>query len=344
MSLEKVVFFGGASSERRVSVATAQNVGKHLERCRFWFQNAQHEIAEVELASLLDHKKPFTEDFSPKKVLRSWPNLELCLKDPSNTKVMIFNAFHGGDGENGAIQEFLELRRVPFTGSGSQASRTAISKTASKVAVTENGVTVAQGWSLPHGAFHDGTTLQKLRGFLDRWDGMVFKPVSDGSSVGLYILREANELETIVGKLKDTQSEYMVEPLLIGRELTVGVMDRPSSRQALPASEVITEKGSIFDYDGKYLGKGVLEVTPADISSDLMAQVQNLACRAHQAVGCYGYSRTDFIVTANGPVFLEINTLPGMSSQSFFPQQLHAAGVALESFLEEQFQLASLRY
>jgi len=103
---------------------------------------------------------------------------------------------------------------------------------------------------------------------------------------------------------------------------------------------VVLEAGRTFDFDGKYLGKGVREITPADVSESIARAAQAVALAAHEAVGCRGYSRTDVIMGKDGPVFLEINTLPGLTRASFIPQQLEAAGIDLRDFLERQIEIA----
>ena len=102
--------------------------------------------------------------------------------------------------------------------------------------------------------------------------------------------------------------------------------------------------GRVFDYEGKYLGEGSTEVTPADISPDLAEKLGRLACQAHEILGCWGYSRTDFLVDENGPVFIETNTLPGLTSASFIPQQLEAAAIPMVDFFQHQLALAFQRY
>jgi D-alanine-D-alanine ligase len=128
-----------------------------------------------------------------------------------------------------------------------------------------------------------------------------------------------------------------------GTELTVGVVDDRSGTRALPASEVRVEAGRAFDYEGKYLGKGTREITPAEVAAEVSQAAQRVALAVHRALGCEGYSRTDVICGANGAVFLEINTLPGLTRMSFIPQQLAAEGTAMRAFLEEQIALARRR-
>jgi D-alanine-D-alanine ligase len=137
--------------------------------------------------------------------------------------------------------------------------------------------------------------------------------------------------------------EYLAEAFVSGTELTVGVVDDEQATRALPASEVRLEQGRAFDYEGKYLGKGTKEITPAEVPARVAKAAQRVALEAHKALGCEGYSRTDVICTKGGPIFLEINTLPGLTRMSFIPQQLTAEGTPLKAFLEAQILLARRR-
>jgi D-alanine-D-alanine ligase len=112
---------------------------------------------------------------------------------------------------------------------------------------------------------------------------------------------------------------------------------------ALPASEIRLTGESAFDYEGKYLGRGSVEITPAEVPPEVSAAAQNVALAAHRLIGCSGYSRTDVIAAEGGVYFLELNTLPGLTRASFIPQQLAAAGRSLEQFLDDQIALARAR-
>jgi D-alanine-D-alanine ligase len=172
------------------------------------------------------------------------------------------------------------------------------------------------------------------------------KPIANGSSVGLRIIdREGDIDEAARAATQAPDKRFMAEPFVRGRELTVGVVDFSGRPEPLPASEIVLEKGHRFDYDGKYLGRGSTEITPAALSPTDAAACQAAAVRAHEALGCYGYSRTDMILCDDGrdPVFLETNTLPGLSRSSFIPQQLRAAGWTLDAFVDRQLELARLR-
>jgi D-alanine-D-alanine ligase len=152
-----------------------------------------------------------------------------------------------------------------------------------------------------------------------------------------------SELSEIAREIAANPQPYMVEPFIEGTELTVGVVQGPSGERALPCSEVRLAEGRSFDYAGKYLAQGTVEVTPAEVPPDVFAAAQALAVAMHRALGCEGYSRTDLIVSSEGPVFLETNTLPGLTRASFIPQQLEAEGTSVKDFLVGQLALARAR-
>jgi D-alanine-D-alanine ligase len=171
----------------------------------------------------------------------------------------------------------------------------------------------------------------------------VAKPVAGGSSVGLQLIGNVAEAQRAAAAIAAAGEEYLAEAFVSGTELTVGVVDDERGTRALPASEVRVEQGRAFDYDGKYLGRGTREITPAEVPAAVSTAAQRVAVAVHQALGCEGYSRTDVICTPTGPVFLEINTLPGLTRMSFVPQQLAAEHTSMSDFLEGQIALARRR-
>ncbi|HEY4770296.1 MAG TPA: ATP-grasp domain-containing protein, partial [Myxococcales bacterium] len=182
-----------------------------------------------------------------------------------------------------------------------------------------------------------------MREMLAIYGRIVAKPVAGGSSVGLYHLLAADEVDPAARKMEESGEPYLAEEFISGTELTVGVVDGPGGPRALPPSEVRLEQGRAFDYEGKYLGKGTREITPAEVPPQISAAAQGMALAAHRALGCEGYSRTDVIAQARGPVFLELNTLPGLTRASFLPQQLAAEGTPMLAFLEGQLTIARAR-
>jgi len=335
-----VLLFGGASSERLVSVASAQNVARALPEARPWFLSPALAVHEVTAASLSAHPTDFQTSFAPAGPAR-WPSLTAALDALAGPAAAVFLALHGGEGEDGTVQALLEARGLPFTGSGSAASAAAFDKARTRALAAAQGAAVAQAHLLP--ALDEGgarVALEALLGEHPRW---VLKPRSDGSSHGLLHLTGPADVPGGAALLARVGRPYLAERFVAGRELTVGVVQGPQGLEALPVSEVRLEPGAAFDYQGKYLGRGTREVTPAELEASQRDAAQALALLTHRAVGCEGYSRTDVMLAAEGPVLLEINTLPGLTRASFIPQQLEAANRPLEEFLRWQLELGRRR-
>jgi D-alanine-D-alanine ligase len=184
---------------------------------------------------------------------------------------------------------------------------------------------------------------ETLRDLLALHGRLVAKPVADGSSVGLFHIRKADDVPGAAQAIAAGKERYLVEQFVDGTELTIGVVDMGDGARALCASEVRLAPGRSFDFEGKYLGKGTVEITPAEVTDDVSRASMDLALSAHRALGCEGYSRTDVIVGVHGPVFLETNTLPGLTKASFLPQQLAVAKISMRTFLEQQSVLARAR-
>jgi D-alanine-D-alanine ligase len=331
-----VLLFGGTSTERRVSVASGQHVLKVLTQLEPWFITPQGAVVTVAAAELEAFERAFERDFVPAAPAR-WKTIgEAIASLPGDTA--LFLALHGGEGENGNLQALFEERGLAFTGSGSAASARAFDKVRAKELVAKAGLRTAESVVLAPGASAD-----PVRALFARAGRIVLKPVADGSSIGLHHVRTAAELEAALSDVAAAKIAYLAETFVAGTELTVGVVEDDKGLRALPASEVRMEAGAAFDYAGKYLGKGSKELTPAEVPSAVSRAAQQLAIAAHKALGCEGYTRTDLIVDERGPVFLETNTLPGLTRASFIPQQLAVEGTPFVEFLEGQLQLAVAR-
>jgi len=339
MSEPVVILFGGGSEERRVSVASAQNVCGLLPEARLWFVTASGPVHRCPREVLLSHAEAFTRELSLSGPA-TWPSIEAALDSAEARGQTFLLALHGKGVEDGVLQGLLESRRLAFTGSGAQASAEAFDKERAKAAAKRAGVRTVESLELPQG---EGELAAALEGNLARLQRAVAKPVRGGSSVGLYHLQQGEPLAPIARAIAASGEAYMLEQFIPGTELTVGVVEGASGLRALPCSEVRVEAGRAFDYAGKYLGQGTRELTPAQVSPEVAAAAQALAVAMHRALGCYGYSRTDLIVAAEGPVFLETNTLPGLTKASFIPQQLAAAGISMRTFVEGQLALARAR-
>lgn len=338
MSSDVVILFGGSSSERLVSVASAQNVSAHLPDAACWFLAPDGGVFEVPPDVLAAHQRPFEAPFTPTGT-PAFPTLAAAL-DAAGGRTFLL-ALHGGDGENGTVQRLLEARRLAFTGSGSAASAAAFDKLRTRQLAQARGARVADVECFgPESAATLATGLTALLTRHPRW---VLKPRADGSSHGLFHLRGPQDVAGIAEAIAALKLDYLAEVFIEGRELTCGVLQTAEGTRALPVSEVRLIPGGSFDYAGKYLGRGTEELTPADLTDAQRTAAQALALLTHAAVGCEGYTRTDMIFTASGPVLLEINTLPGLTRASFIPQQLTAAGIGVKDFLGSQLALARRR-
>ncbi|MBL8915802.1 MAG: hypothetical protein JNM17_34205, partial [Archangium sp.] len=330
----------------------------HLPDARCFFLTPLGAVFDVARDTLAAHQRPFELEFIPQTKVPQFLTLDAAIidartKDPD---VVFFLALHGGDGENGVTQKILETHRVAYTCSDSAASAAAFDKPRAKELAAAKGATIAEAVVLPPMSVESARReltllLEKTKppgatasGGETRW---VLKPRADGSSHGLIHLKDLGEVEAAAQTLAKLQLAYLAEVFIAGRELTVGVMDEAldGTPKALPVSEVRLIPGGSFDYQGKYLGRGTEEITPAEISDLEARAAQSLAVLTHQAVGCFGYTRTDMILTPEGRlVLLEINTLPGMTKASFIPQQLAVAERPVKAFLEQQIELARARH
>ena len=326
-----IVLFGGRSDERHVSVASAQNIVRTLGSPFAWFWTPEGAVHDVAVDDLLSHQNPFEVDFHPKRPA-IWPTLEQALDTIPVDDPLFVLALHGGEGEDGTVQKMLEERGLPFTGSGSDASAKAFDKGRAKAAV-RGKVKMAEERIVQS----PGDVAGVAREMLERYEKIVLKPLAGGSSRGLFFLQRGQELTERV------DVPYIIEQFITGRELTCGVADMGEGAFALPVIEIEVDPGRSFDYLGKYLGKGTREICPANIPDAVRDEAQRTALAAHNALGCDGYSRTDMIAADDGIYFLELNTLPGMTTSSLVPQELKTAGIEFRAFLETQMELGARR-
>lgn len=329
-----VILFGGSSEERLVSVASAQNLSAQVPEARLLFIGKKNEIFETTAKDLANHENPFMIEFTP-KAGPLFGSLSKAISFLKDKKVIL--ALHGTEGEDGTLQKLFEDHQIFYTGSQSKASAMAFDKHLTKKIAKSHGLPVAEDLNIK--IFSD-PEIEALKAFQGRHGKIVLKPLANGSSVGLYIVSSLNELNEAISDIKKKNlHHYLAEVFLSGRELTVGVWEKePGVLFPLPCSEVKVIQGRQFDYQGKYLGHGIQELTPAPITAEETKVCHEMALKIHQVLGCRGYTRTDMILTDKGPILLEINTLPGLSKASFIPQQLAVIGVSLRDFFEKQLK------
>jgi D-alanine-D-alanine ligase len=322
------ILFGGTNKERLVSVASAQALCEALPDADLWFWNADDSVRETQPQALLKHSRPFEQEF--KATTPSLGNIEQALDRAKAENRLLVLALHGGSTENGELQAMCELRGVPFTGSGSASSHLAFDKVAAKRFAAIAGVKTPPG-----------VALEDIERAFAEHGRLIAKPVRDGSSYGLIFVNSKQDIAAV--KNAAMTEEYLIEPLIAGVEATCGVLEQSNGKVfSLPPIEIIPGEGS-FDYTAKYLLKSTQEICPGRFSSEVTAELQDLALRAHRALSCSGYSRSDFIVADKGPIFLETNTLPGLTKASLYPKALKAVGINFADFLRDQIVIAERR-
>jgi len=246
---------------------------------------------------------------------------------------LAFIAIHGTFGEDGQIQQILEDRSVAYTGDGVEASRTTFDKIRSKEKFREHGVNTPE-WEVIRAGERPTISLP-----------IVVKPPREGSTVGIVIVKTLSDLESAMTEAAKYDCELLIEKFVPGRELTIGIL----GDQALPIIEIIP-KGGFYDFNNKYPflnpqgGGGATHVCPAKIDEAETDQVQELALKAHRALGLEVYSRVDVILPEKGgPTVLEANTIPGMTEASLLPEAAAVAGISYVELCRRIIDLSRAR-
>ena len=322
------ILFGGTNKERLVSVASAQALHAALPEADLWFWDVDDTVHEASSEMLVKHSRPFEHPFRPGTP--SLGKIEQALDRARGEDRLLVLGLHGGRAENGELQAMCEMRGIPFTGSGSASSHLAFDKMAAKRFAAIAGVKTPEG-----------IALEDIDAAFAEYGKLIAKPARDGSSYGLIFVNAKQDLVAVRNAAKT--EEYLIEPFVSGVEATCGVLERSDGTAiSLPTVEIIPGEGA-FDYTAKYLLKSTQEICPGRFSPEISAAIMDQALRAHRALSCSGYSRTDFIVSAKGPIYLETNTLPGLTAASLYPKALRAQGIEFADFLRDQIALAMKR-
>lgn len=243
-----------------------------------------------------------------------------------------FIALHGRYGEDGCVQGLLEIMEIPYTGSGVLASALAMHKRYSKQTFAASGILTA-----PFRGYRRGETVRLAD--LPFALPLVVKPVQEGSSVGVSIVREETQLEKALELAFHYDDEILVEVYIKGQEVQIGILDdRP-----VGAIEIVPKK-EFYDFEAKYTDGMAEHVFPARLEPALYEKAQQVGLAAHRALGCRGYSRVDLLVTASGDCYvLEVNTLPGMTALSLMPEiAAKGAGLSFEALVSRIIESAAL--
>ena len=307
-----VVLCGGSSSERVVSLDSGKSVYDSL-------------ISHGESALLLDIQLNNPRVWSSEYWLQTVPKMT------EDGKVdIVFLALHGGDGEDGHIQSFFDSIQIKYTGSGMLASALAMDKHKSKILFQAKNILTPK-WEM--------TTQCDFQ--LRNIDfPVVVKPNAEGSSLGLTIVKNNNQLKDALKKAFLYDEKVLIEQYILGRELTVSII----GDDVFPVVEILPD-GAFYDYDSKYLSDLTEYSVPADISLDISTKIQKLALQAFQVLDCTVYGRVDFRMNSEGELFcLEVNTLPGLTSHSLLPKSAKADGRSFFQMISQIICISKEKY
>ena len=295
------IVYGGNSFERPVSINTADSI--------IYSINDKYNLIKIDFGG----------------------NIASLINTLQENKItLVFNALHGGDGENGVLQKHLEKNNILFTGSGSVACSKAMNKSVTKDICIENKIPVPKGIII-------NQNNKSVDNFNITSKFVVLKPLHEGSSADLYIVSNfPSNLNEKIDYMLSKYDSFILEEYIAGKELTVGVLNG----ETLPIVE-IKPKNKFYDYKCKY-SEGMSEyVVPAKLDNDLREAIEGYALKLHNILGCRHYSRIDIRLDNENNIFiLEINTLPGMTDTSLFPKAANAFGITFEDLIEKIINLA----
>lgn len=251
---------------------------------------------------------------------------------------VVFPVLHGPPGEDGSFQGFLEILGIPYVGSGVRSSMCAMDKILAKQIFRAASVPVARDVIVhKHAPVHVHDILETLGG------RVVVKPSQQGSAIGVGFAHDGATLKKALRRAFTYDERVLIEEQVFGKEITVGILERQGI-EALPVIEIQTPKGSWYDYKHRYTRGLSKHIIPARLSKKQYDRVLRLAAAAHRALGCRDLSRVDFIVPKTGnPIVLEVNTLPGMTPTSLYPDAAKAAGISFEELVAHLVKRAVAR-
>ena len=304
------VLMGGQSAERDVSLRTGIAVHRSLVR-------RGYDAVAIDVGSTL------FQDLRDQKI------------------ALAFLALHGPGGEDGAIQGFLETLGIPYTGSGIQASAIGMHKVTTKTLLESVRIPVPAGTVVKRG--EKGSSVTLLRTAKLRWP-VVVKPASQGSTIGVTIVRKPSQWRDALALAHRYDTDAMVEAYIPGHEVTVSIIGRNNSIPlVLPAVEIVAP-GGFYDFAAKYEKKTTQYLCPAPLTASMTRQIRALALRTYEVLGCEGAARVDFRITPRGrAVVLEINTAPGMTETSLLPMAAAQAEIDYDELTERILESALVR-
>lgn len=290
MTKRVAVLMGGWSAEREVSLVSGAAVSQALKRCgrQVTAIDVQRDVGAL--------------------LTRLYPRPDA-----------VFNALHGRFGEDGCVQGLLDILGIPYTHSGLLASALAMDKAMAKRMFESAGLPVAE---------HKIATRTEIVAGDVMGRPFVVKPINEGSSVGVHIVREGDNAPMFAESGWPSDGKMMVERFIPGQELTVAVM----GDRALAVTEISTARG-FYDYEAKYVDGGSRHVVPAPVDPAVYEEAMHISVEAHKVLGCRGVSRTDMRYDGESLYILEVNTQPGMTPTSLVPEQAAYAGISFDDLV-----------
>ena len=318
------VVMGGYSGEHVISVRSGQLILNNLDRNKY--NPFEVHILTEGWYTLIDGAKyPINKgDFSFEK------NGEKVIFD------VAVNTVHGTPGEDGHLQSYWELLNLPYTGCGFYQSALTFNKRDTLSVLSKFNIPKAKSIYLSKGMIISAQEVKDQLGL-----PFMVKPNQSGSSLGVSKVNDLSEFDKALEFAFAEDNDILIESYLKGTEVSVGVLNLNGITTVLGITEIVSHN-DFFDYEAKYQGKSD-EITPARIDAQTEEKVRNTAKKVYEALGMSGFSRTDFIIMDGEPHFIEMNTNPGLSPQSIFPQQAQYAGLTFSDLLDSEIQLALQR-
>ena len=317
------IIMGGYSSEYKISLISGNVVYQFLDKTKY---NAfQIHILKEKWVYVDDNNDEFQIDKN---------DFSVTISGNKITFDCVFNAIHGTPGEDGLMQAYFELLNISQTSCDYYQAALTFNKRDLLSVLKPYGIKTATSYYLNKGdAINTDEIVAKV--------GLpcFVKPNKAGSSFGISKVKTAAELPTAIEVAYREDNEIIIESFLDGTEVSVGVINYKGIITVLPITEIVSEN-DFFDYEAKYLGKSQ-EITPARISDEMTQKVSELAKRAYEVLKMKGFSRSEFIIVDGEPFMLEMNTIPGLTTESLIPQQAKAAGISLEDLFTNAIELAS---
>lgn len=302
--LRVALLAGGASDEREISLASGRGAGNALREAGF-------SVTELDPAEKKDLQNLIAGNYD-----------------------VAFLCMHGKMGEDGTLQGFLEMIGLPYIGSGVWSSALAMDKAKSKLFYENAGIQTPVSVTLYS---PDDMSVEDILSTVG--ESCVVKPATEGSALGVYIVKGADEVKDVIEKAFELDSEVLVETFVKGTELTIAVLGN-EQLEALPVIQIVP-RNEFYDFESKYAPGGSQHLCPAPLNAEATEKVQAMAKAAHRVLGCSGISRSDFIMDENGEFWiLETNTLPGMTETSLLPDAARAAGIEFPELCTRLIELA----